>query len=296
MKIEEYISTRLPSLNGKVFLITGANAGIGFSATKILALKGAKVLMACRNLKKAEIAKENILKICPQADLEVVQYDQESKASIQEFNRELLVKSLRIDSFIFNAGIVHPQKGLLTKDGFPLTVGTNFLGEYFAVQEMQELIQKGMVKRFVFETSIARHLGLTKQYQKYFTKEHRGTFQQYNVSKNMIFEYACLLEQDQTFKTEVVLAHPGIANTNIISEEHSSFSKVLQKLGHIFLRFFANSSDKSALAIVEAAIGSSQANYYFPRHPFHIKGFPNKKRLNLLRRDVSKLKEALLNL
>ncbi len=46
----------IPDFSGKVMIVTGANSGLGFETTKELSRKGAKVVMACRNPKKANNA------------------------------------------------------------------------------------------------------------------------------------------------------------------------------------------------------------------------------------------------
>ena len=85
MKYQKYVDENVPSLAGKVFIVTGATSGIGLEATKQLAYKGAKVFMAVRNLEKAALKKEEILKEVPNADVEIIRYDQADFSSIEEF-------------------------------------------------------------------------------------------------------------------------------------------------------------------------------------------------------------------
>ena len=296
MKIEEYLKNNIPSLEGKTYVVTGANSGLGFSLTKQLSVKNAHVIMACRNEQKATKAIESIKKEQEDANLTFMRYDQADKASIHQFAENL--KSIgEIDAIVLNAGIFHPKKGLTTKDGYPLTVGTNFLGVYFLVQELEELVKEGKIKRIVFISSFVRHFGKTRHPEKYFLRERRSLIHQYSVSKWMMYAYALLLMNRFYGQCEVTIAHPGLASTNIVLEEHSSLPKWVQKAGKKFLQIFANSSDKSALSFAVAATKSpANLGYFCPRGLFHMKGFPKEKRLHLRAKKYQRLEKALLNL
>ena len=72
MKYEAYVEKNIPSLEGKRFLVTGANSGLGYSACKTFLSKGAAVIMACRNLTKAEKAKKELLELYPNGKIDIV--------------------------------------------------------------------------------------------------------------------------------------------------------------------------------------------------------------------------------
>ena len=67
MKKEIWSINNISDLTGKVFIVTGANSGIGFEATKVFASKGATVIMGCRNQQKAQDAQSLIKKEFPKA-------------------------------------------------------------------------------------------------------------------------------------------------------------------------------------------------------------------------------------
>lgn len=296
MTIEKYLEENVPSLEEKTYVITGANSGLGFSLTKQLSSKGAHVIMACRNEQKALKAIEAIKVKQTEAKLDFYRYDQADKQSITEFVNNLK-NTGQIDGIILNAGIFHPKKGLKTNDGYPLTVGTNFLGVYFLVQELENLIHEGKIKRIVIISSVARHFGKTRHPEKYFANERKTLFRQYSVSKWMLYAYGLLLMNKYYGQCGVTIAHPGIAATNIILEEHSSLPKWLQKAGKKFMQIFTNSADKSALSFAVAATKSPvNLGYFYPRGLFHLRGYPKEKRLRLRAKKYRHLEKALLNL
>ena len=296
MKYEVYVEKNLPSLEGKVFLVTGANSGLGFSSCKTFLAKGAEVIMACRNPKKAEDAKQKLLKEFPNGKISLVSYDQADKSSIENFPKEI-EKFPHIDALILNAGIFHPDKNQYTKDGYSLTVGTNFLGVYFLVNALDKVLKERKIKRLVVVSSIVRHQGRSRHYEHYFKKEHRSTFKQYAVSKRMLFEYFFYLANNYYGDCEVTVCHPGLASTNIVAGQASSFSKRFQRAAKGFMHKFGNSSDKSALCLVEAAIKSpANLGYFYPKHFFHIRGIPKEKRLHMNEKKYARLMKSLSHL
>ena len=296
MKYEVYVEKNLPSLEGKTYLVTGANSGLGFSACKTFLAKGASVIMACRNLEKAGKAKEKLLKLYPNGKIDIVQFDQADKASIAAFPKKIKQYEY-IDAVVLNAGIFHPGKNLYTKDGYSLTVGTNFIGLYFTVEALKEQIKEGKFKRLVLVSSLVSHFGRSRHYEKYFKKEHRSSFKQYAVSKRMILEYGLYLSSSLYGQVEVTLCHPGLASTNIIGGEATSFSKRFQYAGKKFMHKFGNSADKSSLCLVEASIKSpANLGYFYPKHFFHIRGIPKEKRLHLTEKKYARLLKSLSHL
>jgi NAD(P)-dependent dehydrogenase (short-subunit alcohol dehydrogenase family) len=119
----------IPDLTGKVAVITGANSGLGLESTKAFAAKGATVVMACRNMNKAEKAKTDVLAGNPRAKLDLMQLDNASLASVRAFADAFKAKYDRLDILLNNAGLMAiPRK--LTEDGFETQLGVNHLGHF----------------------------------------------------------------------------------------------------------------------------------------------------------------------
>ena len=120
----------MSDLTGKVVLITGANSGIGFTAASAFAAKGARVVFACRNIEKAEVAMGDIRKVHKDADLIFIELDIGSLKSVKEFVEKVKVQETKIDILVNNAGIGFVEERKITEDGFELTMATNHFGHF----------------------------------------------------------------------------------------------------------------------------------------------------------------------
>ncbi|MCH2046623.1 MAG: SDR family NAD(P)-dependent oxidoreductase, partial [Saprospiraceae bacterium] len=120
---------KLPTQKGRVAIITGSNIGLGYESALALAQKEMKIILACRNTEKANKAKNNILKLAPKADLEVIQLDLSNLQSVRDFAQNYQKKYTRLDILMNNAGVMVPPY-TATKDGFELQFGVNHLGHF----------------------------------------------------------------------------------------------------------------------------------------------------------------------
>jgi NAD(P)-dependent dehydrogenase (short-subunit alcohol dehydrogenase family) len=119
----------VPGQAGRTAVVTGANSGIGLQTARVLAERGATVVLACRDPGKARDAAARIAGTAPRASLSVVRLDLASLASVREAAAELRDGHDRLDLLINNAGLMMPPYGR-TEDGFELQFGTNHLGHF----------------------------------------------------------------------------------------------------------------------------------------------------------------------
>jgi NAD(P)-dependent dehydrogenase (short-subunit alcohol dehydrogenase family) len=125
----KWTAAEVPDQSDRVAVITGANTGIGYEAALVLAGKGAKVVIAVRNLGKGAKAVDAIKRVHPAADVTVQELDLASLASVRTAAEELKSALPRIDLLINNGGVMYPPKQV-TADGFELQFGTNHLGHF----------------------------------------------------------------------------------------------------------------------------------------------------------------------
>jgi len=274
MKYLKYLNKNIPSLEGKIYVITGSNSGIGFSLAMQLAYKGASIVMACRSKDRAIEAKEKILKEVENAKIDILLMDQSSFESIRSFVKELTSKYEHIDGFIFNAGIYHPKKGMVTKEGIALTIGTNYVGPYYLSMLLKDYFIKCHT-RIVVINSFVQPFGRYKA-SKALTNKY-SVYKSYNVSKRCDIALAVHLYDELKDNCLVLLSHPGMASTNIAFGKDSGVPTLAKKLSRKFMYLMGNDMYKSSLttclALSEDALPLTN---YVPRLPFHIKGYPKK--------------------
>jgi NAD(P)-dependent dehydrogenase (short-subunit alcohol dehydrogenase family) len=122
-------SKDIPSLAGKVILVTGGNAGLGKQSVLELARYGkpSKIYLAARSQEKAKAAIEEVQRHAPDAPIVPLDLDLTSFASIKDAARTFLAQEERLDILILNAGIMACPSGT-TKDGYEMQFGTNHVG------------------------------------------------------------------------------------------------------------------------------------------------------------------------
>ncbi|CAG2183957.1 unnamed protein product, partial [Oppiella nova] len=114
-------------LDGQVVVITGANQGIGKETAYQLSLRGAKIIIGCRDELRAENAIKEIVSRNPNANIIHIKLDLSSLQSIRAFVQQIYENETKIDLLINNAAIASDIEGK-TEDGFELIFGTSHLG------------------------------------------------------------------------------------------------------------------------------------------------------------------------
>ncbi|XP_076035431.1 retinol dehydrogenase 11-like [Oratosquilla oratoria] len=147
--------TSQASMEGKVVLITGASAGLGKETALDLARRGARVIMACRNLQKATKVLEEIREATGNNLVEVQLLDTSSMASVRKFANNFLKNEKRLDVLILNAGIIGPSKLTFTDEDNEITIATNHLGHFLLTNILLDLMKKSSPSRIVVVASLA---------------------------------------------------------------------------------------------------------------------------------------------
>ena len=147
-------TANIPPQEGKTFLVTGANSGLGFGTSKALAQKGAKVVMTARNLQKGEQALAAIKSEIPTADLVLMQLDLADLSSVERFTEAFQQRFQRLDVLINNAGVMMPNTRQLTQQGFELQFGTNHIGHFVLTRNLLPILEQTQASRIVTLSSL----------------------------------------------------------------------------------------------------------------------------------------------
>lgn len=141
-------------MDGKVVIVTGANSGIGYQTTLELAKRGARVIMACKEMKDAEKAIQRIIKKSGNDKIELEYLDLGDLDNVRYFAQEMHKRLNRLDVLINNAGLmVCPY--WKTAQGYEMQFGVNHLGHFLLTNLMLDLLKKAPAGRIVSVASVA---------------------------------------------------------------------------------------------------------------------------------------------
>ncbi|KAM6967976.1 retinol dehydrogenase 12 [Aplochiton taeniatus] len=210
-------------LDGKTVVITGANTGIGKETSQDMARRGARVLMACRDLTRAERAAEEIRRRTGNGNVVVRHLDLSSLYSVREFAREFVATEDRLDILINNAGVMMcPQ--WTTEDGFETQLAVNHLGHFLLTNLLLGKLKSSAPSRVVTVSSIAHKGGKIQFDDLFFTKRPYNSLDSYRQSKlaNVLFTKELARRLHGTGVTCYCL-HPGVIRTELTRHVESWF-------------------------------------------------------------------------
>jgi len=274
MSRHDWNAQQLRDQTGRVAIVTGSNSGIGFETARVLAEKGANVVMACRNLEKANPKADEIRSAHPNANVEVMELDLSDLESVQRFADAFRAKHSRLDLLINNAGIMVPPYGK-TAQGFETQFGVNHLGHFALTGSLIDLLVETPGSRIVNVSSIAHYMGAIRFSDLQWEKGYKAQ-PAYGQSKlaNLLFTYELQRRLTAAGKdTVAVAAHPGWTATNL--QENAASIKFMN-------RFLAQEPSMGALPTLYAAAAPAVngAEYFGPGGFLQLNGPPKKVRSN----------------
>ncbi len=202
---------------GKVALVTGANSGIGFETARVLADRGAHVVMACRDPEKGRRAADELENDLEQSSIELLTLDLSDLVAVGLAAERFLTRHARLDLLINNAGVMWtPYRE--TPDGFELQMATNHLGHFaFTGLILERLLTAGR-SRVVTVSSVMHRVGRI-DFDDVAGVRGGTTWSHYAASKlaNLLFtsELSRRLRQGDE-STIAVAAHPGWTRSNLV--------------------------------------------------------------------------------
>ncbi len=265
--------------NGRVFLITGANSGLGYETSKYLLERGATVIMCCRDLLKGEIAKKELLKFNFSGKIELVELDLSDLNNVKKFTESMKNKFNNLDVLINNAGIMAPPK-TFSKQGFEIQFAVNHLAHMKLTLELLPMLEEKSNSRVVTVTSGVQYFGRIQwdDLQGNIKYDRWASYAQSKLANVMFgLELNSKLKESNS-QTSSLLAHPGFARTNLQPKSVEANQSWQEEFAYKLMDPLFQSAKMGALPQITAATLSSAkgGEQYGPR--FNFRGFPKKCR------------------
>ncbi|XP_073327851.1 retinol dehydrogenase 12-like [Pagrus major] len=245
-------------LDGKTILITGGNTGIGKETAIDLANRGARVILACRDMDRANKAAEEVRKRSGNGNVIVKKLDLASLQSVRELAKDVLASEERLDVLINNAGVMSCPKWQ-TEDGFEMQFGVNHLGHFLLTNCLLDLLKKSTPSRIVNVSSLAHEKG-----QIYFDDIHQdkdyNPWRSYRQSKlaNVLFTRELAKKLQGTGVTTYSL-HPGVIRTEL-GRHFWPMIPLWKRIVYKPLIFFIKTPTEGAQTTIHCAVEESLQN------------------------------------
>jgi NAD(P)-dependent dehydrogenase (short-subunit alcohol dehydrogenase family) len=245
----------IPDQHGRIAVVTGANGGLGLETGRQLAAKGAHVVMAVRNQKKAAAAVDEIRTSVPDAALELVALDLASQASVRAAAEQIMAAHKRIDLLINNAGVMGIPEAK-TVDGFEMQLGVDHLGHWSLTALLLPALLRTPGARIVTVTSTAHHMGRAINPANPHLHGRYRPWRAYGQAKLANFHFGLGLQRELEnagATTASLIAHPGLSNTDLQAVS------VQQTGGGASQRFWLYLARRSGMSAADGALSQLRA-------------------------------------
>lgn len=219
-------ASRIPSLAGKVAVVTGANSGIGYVTALELARMRAHVVLACRNPARGKDAERRIREELANETptVEFMRLDLSDLASVRAFAAVFLAKFDRLDILVNNAGLMLPEQ-THAESGLEMQFAVNYLGHFLLTQLLFDLLKRGESPSRVVAISSVVHRFARLDLSTLARSEpgKRAYLNEYYCSKlaNLLFTYELdrrIRSAGLSDKVLAVAAHPGIVASELTNK------------------------------------------------------------------------------
>lgn len=259
--MSRWTASDIPDQTGRIAVVTGGNTGLGYETARVLAQHGATVVLACRDMAKADRAAQRI-----GGDTSCVRLDLASLASVRDAAAQLRARITRIDLLVNNAGVM--MKGeARTEDGFELQFGTNHLGHFALTGLLLDLMTRVPGSRVVTVSSPVYVRG------RYPQGKHFIPMGIYSDSKLANLMFALELQRRLAgagAETISLAAHPGYAETELLRHQQP----VMQFGSRLGAPLIGQNAAMGALPILRAATDPAAQGGEFYRPRWQTRGYP----------------------
>ncbi|AXG79267.1 oxidoreductase [Streptomyces paludis] len=289
----------IPDQTGRTAVVTGANSGIGYETARMLARKGARVVLACRSAAKGEAAVRTLRSegagapgpaegsvsvqggVSTQGSVEFAALDLSDLDSVAAFAERFTAENDRLDLLVNNAGVMVPPF-TRTEQGFELQLGTNHFGHFALTGRLLPLLERTAGSRIVTVSSAAHRIGRIDFDDLNWARRTYKPMAAYGQSKLANLMFTLELRRRLTAAGSAVratAAHPGFTTTNL--------GRTAGAPVHFLERLVGMASHDGALPTLLAATdpAAESGSYWGPAHLFESRGAPVRARVSRRARD-----------
>ncbi len=206
-------------ISGKVYIVTGANSGVGLETTRQLVKQGGHVILACRRPDAAEEVAKSFTGL--NGSYAVMKLDLADLASVRNFAAEFLKTYDKLDALVCNAGLVtFGNEVERTKDGFEMAIGVSYFGHFLLTELLLDVLKKSAPSRIVIVSSVV-HAGSQRNRPNVhledlnFNTRKFNNFAAYAEAKVAVVLYAMeLAKRLEGTGVTTASVHPGWARSN----------------------------------------------------------------------------------
>ena len=259
----------VPDQHGRVAVVTGANTGLGFETAKVLADRGAVVVLAVRDVDKGEQAAARMA-----GDVTVQRLDLTSLESIRAAAAALRDAHPRIDLLINNAGVMYTPKQT-TQDGFERQFGTNHLGHFALTGLLLDRLLPVPGSRVVTVSSTGHRIRAAIHFDDLQWERSYSRAGAYGQSKlaNLMFTYELQRRLTAHGATTVAAAaHPGVSNTELVRNSPTLVRAPMDRLAPLLTQPAAMGALPTLRAATDPSVLGGQ--YYGPGGRREVRGHP----------------------
>jgi NAD(P)-dependent dehydrogenase (short-subunit alcohol dehydrogenase family) len=262
-------------LTGKTILITGTTSGIGIETARTLALKGAHVVMANRNIIQSEQLRDKIYAEYSDPEkrnnIDMIHMDLSSLQSVQAAAKEFLSKGWPLHVLILNAG-VYGGNTRTTIDGYETTFGVNHLGHFYLTYLLLEKLRENSPSRVVVvssnshnHTMIKAQLSTEEKINRVIpdpsTTENGYSLYAYSKLCNVLFAEKLHREEHKN-GINVYVLHPGSMIQTNISRGYPIFSKIMNVITKPFVKNVQQGAATTVYCAVSPDCENDSGKYY----------------------------------
>ncbi|XP_017132709.1 retinol dehydrogenase 13 [Drosophila elegans] len=257
--------TKKTDETGRVAIVTGCNQGIGKETVLELARRGATICMACRDMRKCDQARKEIIEATNNQNVFSRELDLCSMESIRSFASGFMREENNLHILINNAGIMDCPK-MLTKDGFEMQIGVNHMGHFLLTLLLLDILKSSAPSRIVVVSSLAHRFGKINKDDLNSEKSYDRKMA-YCQSKlaNILFTRMLSKRLEGTGVTVNAL-HPGVVNTELFRNTPflgSKFGKLLiAPFIWIFIKTKKNGAQTSLYAALDPILKDVSGQYF----------------------------------